>query len=251
MKKWLQGETALVSGGSRGIGAAIALELASNGADVAINYLERSVEAERVAKACQREGVSAKAYPADVGNRQEVNAMLTQVEKEFGEVSLLIHSAGVTGKSLLFQDVVDEEMDLLFNTHVRGAMHLVQGGMPGMIRRQQGRIILISSIWGEAGGAGEVLYSAAKGAMNGLTRALAKELAPSGITVNAIAPGAIETDMLLDQLSKEEIEELTESIPIGRVGKPAEVAHLVAHVCRKESAYLTGQILHVNGGWYP
>ncbi|SDX14892.1 3-oxoacyl-[acyl-carrier protein] reductase [Marininema mesophilum] len=251
MNKWLQGQTALVSGGSRGIGAAITLELAKAGADVAINYFQSFDQATQVAEECRREGVSAQVYPANIGSRNEVKEMFRQVEKDLGEPNLLIHSAGVTGKSLLFQDVMEEEYDLLFDTHVRGATHLIQGVLPGMIRNRFGRIILISSIWGESGGAGEVLYSAAKGAINGMTRALAKELAPSGITVNAIAPGAIETDMLTRQVTKEELNEIEESIPIGRVGQPREIATLAAHLCNMESAYLTGQILHINGGWYP
>ncbi len=176
---------------------------------------------------------------------------MEKVGEDLGWPTLLVHSAGVAGESWVLQDVTDEEYDRVMDTHVRGAVHLTQAILPEMIRRRRGRVILLSSIWGESGGAGEVLYSAAKGALNGLTRALAKEVAPSGVTVNAVAPGAIQTDMLAEQLSGEEQRELSQQIPVGRLGTAEEVATLVSWLCRREAEYLTGQVLHINGGWYP
>ncbi|MFC4077902.1 elongation factor P 5-aminopentanone reductase [Salinithrix halophila] len=251
MEKSLQAETALISGGSRGIGAAIARKLAAAGASVAVNYQHCSEKAQAVKEACSALGVQSRIYQADIRSREEVSKMAERVFRELGEPSILIHSAGVAGESLLFQDVTDDEYDRLMDTHVRGAYLLVQAVLPAMIRRRFGRIVLVSSIWGESGGAGEVVYSAAKGALNGMTRALAKELAPSGITVNAVAPGAILTDMLTDQLSEKERSKLAEQIPSGRLGETDEVASLTAYLCQREASYLTGQVLHINGGWFP
>ncbi|MFD1426229.1 3-oxoacyl-[acyl-carrier protein] reductase [Kroppenstedtia sanguinis] len=247
----LQGETALVSGSSRGIGAAVVRRLAEEGSDVAVVYRQAREQAEETVEACRSFGVKAFAYQADVRFRTEVENLMEKVGEDLGWPTLLVHSAGVAGESWVLQDVTDEEYDRVMDTHVRGAVHLTQAILPEMIRRRRGRVILLSSIWGESGGAGEVLYSAAKGALNGLTRALAKEVAPSGVTVNAVAPGAIQTDMLAEQLSGEEQRELSQQIPVGRLGTAEEVATLVSWLCRREAEYLTGQVLHINGGWYP
>lgn len=249
--KSLQGETALVSGSSRGIGAAVVRRLAGEGSDVAVVYRQAREQAEETAEACRSLGVKAFTYQADVRFRTEVERLVERVGEDLGLPTLLVHSAGVVGESWVFQDVTDKEYDRVMDTHVRGAVHLTQAVLPEMIRRRRGRIILLSSIWGESGGAGEVLYSAAKGALNGLARALAKEVAPSGVTVNAVAPGAIHTDLLAEQLSAEERRELAHRIPAGRLGTAEEVAALVCWLCRREAEYLTGQVLHINGGWYP
>ncbi|PTX58650.1 3-oxoacyl-[acyl-carrier protein] reductase [Melghirimyces profundicolus] len=247
----LSGEVALVSGGSRGIGAAIALHLAAAGADVALTYRSSAEKAKRVSEGCRAYGVRSSAYRSDVRSRSDVRGMLDEVTRELGRPSLLIHNAGVAGNSLFFQDVTGEEYDRVMDTHVRGAYHLIQEVLPDMVSRRFGRIILLSSIWGESGGAGEVLYSAAKGAINAMARSLAKETAPSGITVNAVAPGAIRTDMLNEQLSDAEKEELAGRIPSGRLGEPEDVAAMIGWLCRREAGYVTGQVIHVNGGWYP
>lgn len=251
MDRPLSEEIALVSGGSRGIGAAIARSLADAGADVALTYLRSNSKAEGIVKYCRSQGVRSYAYCSDVRSRRDVKQAVEAVRNDLGEPTLLIHNAGVSGESLLFQDATDKEYDQLMDTHVRGAYHLIQEVLPKMVSRRFGRVILISSIWGESGGAGEVIYSSAKGAINGMTRALAKEVAPSGITVNAVAPGAVGTDMLNRQLSEEDQYALSGLIPMGRLGKPEEIASFVQWLCRKETAYVTGQIFHVNGGWYP
>lgn len=250
MTKPLAGQAALISGGSRGIGAAVARRLAEAGADVMVMYRTSRDAAEEVVRSCRLLGVQALAEQGDVRIYEDVKRIVRHSLLHFGHLSVLIHCAGVAGMGLV-QDVDDQEYDRVMDTHVRGAFHLVRAALPSMLARRYGRIILLSSIWGEAGGSGEVLYSAAKGAINGLTRALAKELAPSGIAVNAVAPGAIRTDMLAEQLTEEEMDELSERIPAGRLGTPEDVASMVCHLCLPESGYVTGQVIHVNGGWYP
>jgi 3-oxoacyl-[acyl-carrier protein] reductase len=251
MEKRLSGPVALITGGSRGIGAAVALKLAEAGAAVVVGYRRSGSEAEKVVKCCREQGTTALALQGDVRSRAQMESMVDQVEQTVGAPSILIHSAGIAGESPVFQAVTDEEYDQVMDTHVRGAFFLVRRTLPHMVRNRFGRIVLLSSIWGEAGGSGEVLYSTAKGAINGMVRALAKETAPSGITVNAVAPGAIETDLLNGQLTPAEKQALATDIPAGRLGKPAEVASLVGWLCGADAGYMTGQVLHMNGGWYP
>ena len=250
MTRPLAGQAALVSGGSRGIGAAVARRLAEAGADVMVMYRTSRDAAEAVVRSCRMQGVQAFAEQGDVREYEDVKRIVRHSLWNFGHLSVVIHAAGVVGRGLV-QDVNDQEYDRVMDTHVRGAFHLVRAALPSLLARRYGRINFLSSIWGEAGGSGEVLYSAAKGAINGLTRALAKELAPSGIAVNAVAPGAVQTDMLMEQLTEDEMEALAEQIPAGRLGTPEDVAGMVCHLCLPESGYVTGQVIHVNGGWYP
>jgi 3-oxoacyl-[acyl-carrier protein] reductase len=249
--KPLKNQVAFVSGASRGIGAAVAVALAREGADVAVGYYQSEDQARHVVEKCRQNGVRSHAYPMNVAEETEVKQALLEVRNTLGSPDILVHSAGIAGDSLLFQDVTPQEYDRVMDIHVRGAYHLIRHTIPDMISRKHGRIILLSSIWGEAGGAGEVLYSAAKGAINAMARALAKELAPSGITVNTVSPGAIDTDMLRAQLSKEELESLSTEIPAGRLGMPEEVAGMVVYLCHPDAGYVTGQVMHINGGWYP
>ncbi|PTM58927.1 elongation factor P 5-aminopentanone reductase [Desmospora activa] len=249
MNKDLANQIAFISGGSRGIGAAVAKALADAGADVAINYNRSHQQAERVADRCRKKGVKAITVQGDVRFRSQVEAMVDQVEQAWGAPALLVHSAGVVGESDVFQLVDDEEYDRVMDVHVRGAFFLIRRLLPDMVRNRYGRIIILSSVWGESGGAGEVLYSTAKGALNGLVRSLGKETAPSGITVNAVAPGAIRTEMLDQQLTTVEQHALATDIPVGRLGEPAEVASLVRWLCERQAAYVTGQVFHIDGGW--
>lgn len=240
---------AFISGASGGIGQAIATTLAKAGISIAVGYFSGTQAAKQVVADCRRIGVSATAIHCDVRLKQSVENAYKQVVKQLGVPTILIHAAGVSQFGL-FQDTTAEQYDQLMDVHVRGAFHLIKTGLPALIRQKNGRIILISSIWGTVGAAGEVLYSTAKGAINSMTKALAKELAPSQITVNAIAPGAIKTAMLDQQLEEQEQRALVDAIPMGRFGEAEEVASLVEFLCRDEAGYMTGQILHVNGGWY-
>jgi 3-oxoacyl-[acyl-carrier protein] reductase len=247
--KRLEGQIAWITGGSGGIGAATALELAAAGVQVAIGYKTGKERAEETMKRCRDLGAEAVSVPVDVVSRRSVEQAYTDVVHRLGPPSILIHAAG-TPLFGLIQDFTDRQYDEVMDVHVRGAFYLVQTAVPRMIREKHGRIILVSSIWGEAGGAGEALYSAAKGAQIGMVKALGKELARSGVTVNAVSPGAVSTPMLDLQLSLEEQEELAEEIPAGRLGRPEEVASLIRFLCSPEAAYITGQVLRVNGGWY-
>lgn len=245
----LSGQVAWITGASGGIGSAIALSLAEAGADVAVGYFRQKERALQVVKNCRGFHVKAEAVCADVTSRESVLAAFEQIRYQLGLPTLLIHASG-NPQSSLFQDVTDEEFDAVMDVHVRGAYYLIQSVLPSMLKKKAGRIILLSSIWGETGGAGEVIYSAAKGAQISMAKALAKELAPSGITVNAVAPGAILTPMLKDQLEASEQRALAEEIPAGRLGNPQDVASIVRYLCLPESSYITGQVLRVNGGWY-
>ncbi|SFJ24490.1 elongation factor P 5-aminopentanone reductase [Thermoflavimicrobium dichotomicum] len=247
--KPLAGHTAWITGASGGIGGSIAITLAEAGANIAVGYFKGKQQAEKIVQDCQKRGIHAFAVKIDVTDFSSMHEAYQQIRYAMGAPTLLIHSAGISQVGL-FQDVTEKQYEKVMDTHVRGAFHLIQLGLPYLLQQKNGRIILLSSIWGETGGAGEVLYSAAKGAINGMTKALAKELAPSGITVNAVAPGAIQTPMLEKQLTPGEQEELAEEIPMGRLGMPEEVGSLVRYLCLPEASYITGQIIHINGGWY-
>lgn len=234
----------LITGASGGIGRQAALLLASShpylllqGRDVgALKQLRKEVE-ERGARA----GLWVKDF-------QGIHERDLEEEPQLREIEIFIHSSGQSLYKLL-TETIEEEWDALFDVHVKSAYLISRHLIPTMIRRKWGRIILISSIWGEWGASMEVAYSAAKGALNLFAKALAKELAPSGITVNAIAPGAIDTPMMRGHFDEEEIRVIADRIPLGRLGRPEEIAHLIRYLTLEESAYITGQILQVNGGW--
>ena len=242
-------QIAFISGASGDIGRAIASVLAEKKIQIAAGFHRNEQAAADVVATCEQKGVGAVAVNCDVSSQMSVKAAYDQVVAKLGHPTILVHAAGVSQFGLL-QDVTDEQFDQIMDVHVRGAFYLVKTGLPALIRQKKGRIILLSSIWGSVGAAGEVVYSAAKGAINSLTKALAKELAPSRITVNAIAPGAVDTKMLAQQLDEQEKQGLMDEIPMGRLGQPEEIASLVEYLCREEAGYMTGQILHVNGGWY-
>ena len=227
---------ALVTGASRGIGAACAVKLADAGFTVGINY--KNSEAEAIALAQQLGG---KPLCADVSVTDDVQRMF----ESFGGVDTLVCNAGVA-KTGLFQDTASDWRDV-FDTNFGGAVNCINAALPHMIREKYGRIVIISSVWGQVGASCEAIYSASKAALIGLTKSLAKELGPSGITVNCVAPGVIDTEMN-SMYSETDLAELCAATPLGRLGTAAEVAGMVAWLCRRESSFVTGQVIGVDGG---
>lgn len=233
----------LVTGGSRGIGAALCRKFAAEGYAVAVNYQTSRGKAEDVAAACG--GV---AVQADVSDRAAVDAMFHTVEAALGEVSVLVNNAGIQQIGLL-QDCAPEDWDRMFAVNVRGVYHCCERALPAMLRAQSGAVVNLSSVWGLCGGSCESHYSAAKAAVIGYTKALAKEWGPSGIRVNCVAPGAVETDMNA-RLSESDRRALCAETPLGRMGLPEEIAEAVFFLGSEKSAFITGEILNVTGGLY-
>lgn len=236
---------ALVTGSSRGIGRAIALQLAQDGYAVAVNGRSpesvRAVAAEIIAR-----GGDAKGYVCDVTDAEAVARMGDAVERELGTVTALVNNAGIAQQKLL-TDVTDTEWRRMMATHVDGAFYTCRRFLPGMIRRQTGSIVNISSMWGQVGGSCEVPYSAAKAALIGFTRALAKEVGPSGIRVNCVAPGVIQTDMMAG-FDEAALQELREETPLCRLGTVQDVAQAAAFLLSDAAGFITGQVLAPNGG---
>ena len=239
-------KVALVTGSSRGIGRAVAAELARDGYAVCINYYERKDKADELVALLRAEGREAIAVQADVSKRSEVNAMVAQCERELGKITLLVNNAGVAGQAL-FQDVTDEMWERYFGVNLNGARNTIQAVLPNMLHEKSGCIVNISSIWGQHGASCEVTYSCTKHALIGLTRSLAMELAPSGIRVNCVAPGVIDTPMN-GHLSPDAIESLKEETPLGTIGAPQDVAESILFLGSPASDFITGQILAPNGG---
>lgn len=240
-------KVALVTGSSRGIGRAIAAQLAREGYAVGINYYERRDKADELVSQLTQEGCRALAVQADVSKRGEVDAMVKTVEDAFGPISVLINNAGVAGQAL-FQDVTDELWDRYFAVNLNGARNTIQAVLPQMLHEKSGVIVNISSIWGQHGASCEVTYSCTKHALIGLTRSLALELAPSGIRVNCVAPGVIDTDMARE-LGGEVLDDLVEQTPLGRLGTPQDIANAVAFLASDKASFITGQVLTVDGAF--
>ena len=238
-------DVALVTGSSRGIGAAIAALLARRGYAVCINYLEQREKAEALVADLRKEQCVAMCLQADVADRAQVDAMVRKVEEELGHISLLVNNAGIA-RNQQFQDVAPETLQRIFAVNFGGCFHCSQAVIGPMLKAHEGCIINISSIWGSHGASCESVYSSTKHAIIGLTRSLAAEFAPSGIRVNCVAPGVIETDMI-QALGNETLEQLRQEMPFRRFGTPEEVAESVWHLAKAE--YITGQILTVDGGF--
>ncbi len=238
---------ALVTGASRGIGRAIAARLARQGWAVCINYRQRQDCAESLADQLRQEGCRVMCCQADVSDRQEVMDMVSRIRDTLGPVSLLVNNAGISGQSL-FQDTDEAAWRRFFAVNVDGAYHTAQAVLPDMLHEHAGCMVNISSMWGLRGASCEVAYSATKAAIIGLTRSLAAELAPSGIRVNCVAPGVIQTDMLWE-LGREVVPQLTEQTPIGRLGTPEDIAAAVAFFASEDAGFITGQVLTCDGGF--
>ena len=239
--------TAFISGASRGIGRAAALKLASLGYDLALNYHTNYEAAQNVQHEAQKYGVKVLLLGGDIADENNVREMFRKIGETFGGADVVVNNASFA-EQLMFQDITYEKWRRMFAVTVDGAFFTVQNALPHMLHEKRGRIINISSMWGEVGASCEVHYSAAKGALIAMTKALAKELGPSGITVNCITPGVIDTEMNA-HLSAEDLAELCEETPLGRLGSPDDIAETVAFLASAEAGFITGQIIGVNGGF--
>ena len=236
----------LVTGGSRGIGAEIVKILAKENYSIVSNYNHSEKQAIQIQQELQKQEKTIKIFKADVSKREEVKKLIQFTIKTFGTIDILINNVGIAQEKL-FTDITDDDWNTMLNTNLNSVFYCTQEVLPEMLRKKEGCIINISSIWGITGSSCEVAYSTAKAGINGMTKALAKELGPSNIRVNAIAPGIIDTSMN-DYLTKEEKQAIEQEIPLEKIGKPIDIARCVKWLIEDE--YTTGQIISVNGGWY-
>jgi 3-oxoacyl-[acyl-carrier protein] reductase len=242
----LSGKVAVVTGASRGLGRAMAEQLAAAGARVAVNYCAREDAAQQVVDAIQRAGGQARAFQADVRSSEAVQEMVRQVQASWDQIDILVNNAGIARDGLLARMPEADWHDVI-ETHLTGAFLCSKAVLRGMMRQRWGRIVNVSSLAGLAGNAGQCNYAAAKAGMVGLTRALAQEVGSRNITVNAVAPGFIETDMTAN-LAAAWKQEALKRTPVGRFGEPGEVAALVVYLASDAAAYITGQVISIDGG---
>ena len=239
--------TVLVTGGAGGIGGAVCREFAAAGYKVAINYFKSEESANRIVDEILEAGGMAKAYKTDVSQPAEVSKMVVDVMADLGHVDVLINNAAVAYQGLI-TDTTDVIYDRLMDVNMKGAFNATKAVLPGMINRKDGVIINISSMWGEVGASCEVIYSASKAALLGFTKSLAKEVGPSGIRVNCISPGVVDTPMNSAH-GERDMEELSNETPLERIGKPEEIAKATLFLASENASFITGQILGVNGGF--
>lgn len=236
---------AIVTGASRGIGREVAKELAESGITVIANYNKSEEEAKKLQQELEEENFKLEIFKADVSKREDAKKLVEYTIEKHGKIDILINNAGIS-EYKLFTDETDEDWDKLINTNLYSAFAMSQEVIPNMVHNKKGCIINISSIWGIVGGSLEVLYSISKAGLDGMTKALAKELGPSNIRVNSIAPGMINTKMN-SKFTEKEIEEIKEEIPLERLGNPQDIAKCVKWLI--DDNYTTGQVISINGGW--
>jgi 3-oxoacyl-[acyl-carrier protein] reductase len=246
--KELQGKISFVTGGSRGIGRAIVTALAEAGADVAFTYQHSKERADALAADTSQKGVRCKAYQADVASAEEMQKAIQQVETDLGKISILVNNAGIN-RDRSFLKMTKEMWDEVMHVNLDGVFYTTQLAVKDMIGSGWGRIINISSIVGQTGNFGQTNYAATKGGLISFTESLARELARKGVTVNAVAPGFVETDMVagMPEAALSQVKAMT---PMGRLGKPEEIADAVVFLASPRSSFVTGQVLGVNGGMY-
>lgn len=239
-------KVALVTGSSRGIGKAIALQLAADGYAVAVHCIHNTVAADAICAEISAAGGTAQAYSCDVADSHAVADMMDAIRSQLGPISVLVNNAGIAQQKL-FTDITDEDWKRMMAVHVDGAFYCSRAVLPDMIREHCGCIVNVSSMWGQTGGSCEVHYSTAKAALIGMTKALAKEVGPSGVRVNCVAPGVISTDMLAD-FDEETLNELAQEAPLCRLGTPQDVASTVSFLVSEQAGFITGQVIAPNGG---
>ncbi|WP_444659041.1 3-oxoacyl-[acyl-carrier-protein] reductase [Caproiciproducens sp. R2] len=244
----LKGKTAVVTGGSRGIGKAIALKLAQEGADIAILYAGNEAAAQETCSLIGQSGAKAKAYRCDVADDRQTKETVDAILADFGGIDILVNNAGVVRDGLILS-MKEEDFDTVIDTNLKGAFHMIKHTYRHFMKKRSGRIINITSVSGVTGNAGQANYSSAKAGLIGLTKSTAKELAGRNVTCNAIAPGFIDTDMTA-ALADKVREAAIEAIPLKRMGTPGDIAALAAFLAGDEAGYLTGEVIKMDGGLY-